>query len=101
VLKLIQVKDIDGIDALEVGDQMVEIVKRSIVRIFDEENVYEGSETSDKDLNDFVESLSFKQLEDLGGFFDSVPKLKKEVEFKCNICETVHTRMLEGLSSFF
>ena len=101
VLKLIQVKDIDGIDTLDVGDQMVEIVKRSIVRIFDEESVYEGSETSDKDLNDFVESLSFKQLEVLGGFFDSVPKLKKEVEFKCNICERVHTRMLEGLSSFF
>jgi len=101
VLKLIQVKDIDGMDTMSQGDQMVEIVKRSIVRIFDEENVYEASETSDKDLNDFVENLSFGQLEVLGNFFDGVPKLKKEVEFKCNLCEAVQTRMLEGLQSFF
>lgn len=101
VLKLIQVKDIDGMADMHQADQLVEIVKRSIVRIFDEENVYEASETSDKDLNDFIENLSFKQLEILGGFFDSVPKLKKEVEFKCNLCESVQTRMLEGLSSFF
>jgi hypothetical protein len=101
VLKLIQVKDVDGMEEMHQADQMVEIVKRSIVRIFDEENVYEASETSDKDLNDFIENLSFKQLEILGGFFDSVPKLKKEVEFKCNLCESVQTRMLEGLSSFF
>ena len=101
VLKLIQVKDVDGMEEMHQADQMVEIVKRSIVRIFDEENVYEASETSDKDLNDFIENLSFKQLEILGGFFDSVPKLKKEVEFKCNLCESVQTRMLEGLQSFF
>ena len=101
VLKLIQVKDVDGMEEMHQADQMIEIVKRSIVRIFDEENVYEASETSDKDLNDFVENLSFKQLEILGGFFDSVPKLRKEVEFKCNLCESVQTRMLEGLSSFF
>jgi len=101
VLKIIQVKDIDGLDDLNQADQMVEILKRSVVRIFDEENVYEASETSDNDLNEFVENLSFKQLEVLGEFFDSVPKLKKEVEFKCNLCERVQTRMLEGLSSFF
>ena len=88
-------------DQLDQGDQMVELVKRSIIRIFDEENVYEASETSDTDLNEFIENLSFGQLELLGGFFDSVPKLKKEVEFKCNLCERVQTRMLEGLSSFF
>ncbi|SVC15457.1 uncharacterized protein METZ01_LOCUS268311, partial [marine metagenome] len=101
VLKLIQVKDIGGMDELDQGDQMVELVKRSIIRIFDEENVYEASETSDSDLNDFIENLSFGQLELLGGFFDSVPKLKKEIEFKCNLCESVQTRMLEGLQSFF
>lgn len=101
VLKLIQVKDIGGMDELDQGDQMVELVKRSIIRIFDEENVYEASETSDTDLNEFIENLSFGQLEELGGFFDSVPKLKKEIEFKCNLCESVQTRMLEGLQSFF
>ena len=101
VLKLIRVKDISGIDELPDAEQVIELLKRSIVRIFDKENVHDISDISSKDLDEFIDNLAFGQLELLGDFFDKAPKLQKEVEFKCNTCETINTRMLEGLQSFF
>ena len=101
VLKLIRVKDIGGIDELPEAEQVIELLKRSVVRIFDAENVHDISDIASKDLDEFIDNLAFGQLEQLGDFFDKAPKLQKEVEFKCNTCETINTRMLEGLQSFF
>ena len=101
VLKLMKVKDIGGLDELNEADQVIELLKRSIVRIFDAENVHEASDINSKDLDEFIDNLAFGQLEKLGDYFDKAPKLQKEVEFKCNTCETINTRMLEGLQSFF
>mgnify|MGYP001199340699 CR=1 FL=1 len=101
VLQLMRVKDISGIEELPEAEQVIELLKRSIVRIFDAENVHEASDISSKDLDEFIDNLAFGQLDTLGEFFDKAPKLQKEVEFKCNTCETINTRMLEGLQSFF
>jgi hypothetical protein len=100
-LQLLKVKNMDGVDKLPQEEQVIEILKRSIVSIFDGENVYNTSEISSSDINEFVDSLTYGQITLLGEWFDQAPKLTKDVSFKCNKCSTEQTRHLEGLQSFF
>jgi hypothetical protein len=100
-LSMIKVKDIKGIDKLKQDEQIFEILKRSIVTVFDEENVYVASDISESDLNEFIDSLTLSQLQLLGQFFDDAPKLSHTVSYKCNLCGEESTKTLEGLQSFF
>ena len=72
-----------------------------MVRVFDNENVYEATDMTDKDMIEFIESLTFQQLELITEFFDNLPKLSHEVEGKCNICDSTTKRTLEGINTFF
>ena len=101
VLRFPMVKDLSGVDDLPVGEQPIELVKRSMVQIFDGETVYNTNEIEQKELNEFIDSLTFKQLETIGGFFDNLPRLSHDIEFFCDVCKVSNTQTLEGLQSFF
>jgi len=94
------VKNIKSLGSGEDAD-VVEILTACIDSIFDEENVYMADETSDKDLLEFVESLTFGQLEQLSIWFESLPKLTYTTSGACEVCGKETTRTLEGLQSFF
>ncbi len=91
-------KHFDNVDEI---DQPVEVLKGSIVSIFDQESSYDADDVSKKDMVDFVDSLTFKQVELLGEYFDGLPKLEHEVDFTCKICETQQSKTISGLNSFF
>jgi hypothetical protein len=99
MLKSPTVKSMSDIENAE--DNVVEILKSCIESIFDEENVYEASETSSSDLNDFVESLTFGQLALVSDWFEDLPKLSKDVSGTCGVCNKEVSKRLEGLQSFF
>ena len=99
VLSPPKVKDVGGMEGNE--QDALELIIRSIKQVFDGEAVYEAADMSNKDMTEFVESLTFPQLELLTVYFDSLPKLSHEVEGKCNLCDSVTKRTLEGINSFF
>ncbi len=99
VLSAPAVKNVQGLDGGE-ADALTLII-RSIRQVFDGESVFEADEMSTKDMTEFVESLTFPQLEMLTEYFDSLPKLSHTVEGKCNICSETNKRTLEGINSFF
>lgn len=99
VLSAPAVKNVQGLDGGE-ADALTLII-RSIRQVFDGESVFEADEMSTKDMTEFVESLTFPQLEMLTAYFDSLPKLSHTVEGKCNICSETNKRTLEGINSFF
>ena len=82
-------------------DDTLGLICKCVVRVFDNENVYEATDMTDKDMLEFIESLTFKQLELITEFFDNLPKLSHEVEGKCNICDSTTKRTLEGINTFF
>jgi hypothetical protein len=55
----------------------------SIDYIYDKENVYYAKDASEEELIDFVESLNREQFAMIQTFFESIPRLKKEIKFKC------------------
>jgi len=91
-------KDVDKKDVVKLT---FDFIIDSIDFIYDKENIYYAKETNRDELLAFVESLSSNQFNKLEKFFDTIPKLKKTIEKKCEKCGYQHTIVMEGLQSFF
>ena len=96
-----RVSDVNQVQGKDQATQTLEMLKNSIVTIFDEENVYPTADASTNELNEFVESITMTQLELLTEFFNSIPALEIDVESQCNKCQRDITTKLRGLNSFF
>ena len=75
------------------------IIRDSIEYVYDQETVYDDF-TKD-DAEKFLDSLSKTQFEKIAEFFNTMPKLRHEVKYKCKGCKKNETLLLEGLQSFF
>lgn len=76
-----------------------DIMVSCIEFVFDNDNVY--SDFTQQELKDWVEGLNQTQFKQITDFFDGIPKLSHEVEWKCKDCGQTETVKLEGLQSFF
>lgn len=79
----------------------MEILKSSVVQIYDEENVYDLSEYSDTETGEFFESLTVAQIEKIADFLNNVPSLSHSIETVCPICSKDQVIELKGLENFF
>lgn len=91
----------DKLDDLDQIDSVFEIVADSIDMIYDGEEVYHASETPREEILDFLNNLTSEQFIKIQRFFETMPKLTAEVEYKCPICGKEHNKVLEGLANFF
>jgi len=101
VLRYPTVKDMEKITIATEAEQSIEVLKASITQIFDAENIYEEADMSADDKAEFVENLTFPQIEKLSAFFMGMPKLQGKIGYTCNTCGKQNERILEGLQSFF
>lgn len=69
--------------------------------IHDGEQFYYAKETTREELVEFIDSLNTDQFSKIEEFFNNLPKLRKEVRFKCKKCGFEHLIEAEGLESFF
>ena len=79
----------------------MKLITSSIDMIFNEEESWNASESTEKELEDFIEQLNSKQFQTIEKFFDTMPKLSHRVKVtnpKTNVESTV---ILEGLAAFF
>lgn len=101
IVRVPNVNDLQDVGDVDEGDSGLFVMKKSIETIFDAENVYEVSDVSKEDLDEFIDSLTLQQVEKVGSYFNDLPRLEKEVEYQCNLCGTKQSRTLVGLQSFF
>ena len=93
--------DMKGFNALGETKSLFEMVKRCIHEVHDGEEIYRRVDMSEKDLEDFIDSMSSKNFESVGEFFSSMPKLSYDLEVE-NPKTTVKSVIpIEGLQSFF
>ena len=79
----------------------MKVITSSIDMIFSEEESWNASESTPKELEEFIEQLNSKQFQTIEKFFDTMPKLSHRVKVtnpKTNVESTV---ILEGLAAFF
>ena len=101
VLRLLKVGDTKGVVDMPENEVIFYLLNKSIDRIFDAESVYERNDITNEDVDEFIENLTINQLGKLSDFFEHAPKLTKKVDFKCEICGTQQSRVLQGLQNFF
>jgi hypothetical protein len=78
-----------------------DIIKGSIDSIYDAENVYSRNDMDEKELDEFIESMDHSQFQKLQEFFDSMPRVKHEVEIENPKTGVKSKVLLQGLQSFF
>ena len=92
--------DILGLDTDNM-DEILNVIISCIEYIYDEDQIYYAKDTPKKELVEFVENMKQSDLEKISKFFDTLPKIKKEIDFDCKKCGYSEKIMLEGVQSFF
>ena len=82
-------------------DEVFNIVVDCIDYIYNEEEVFHAKEQTKQELLDFLNNLSSDQFAEVQKFFETMPKLKHEIDYVCPVCSKEHHKVLEGLNSFF
>lgn len=82
-------------------DVLFAVILECIEYIYNEDEIYYAKETQPEDLMEFINNLTKEQLEKITTFFNTIPKLKKDMSFDCPHCKAHNEIVIEGLSNFF
>ena len=82
-------------------DTTMHVITSCIDIIYNAEESWKASESTTKELQDFVEQLNTKQFKDIENFFNTMPKLSHKIKVKNPKTEVESEVVLEGLASFF
>ena len=82
-------------------DLVMEIIRNSLLEIIQGEEVFSAQDHTKAELDEFVNSLNSGQFKKLQDYYESLPKLKQDIEYTCEKCGKTETETLEGLASFF
>jgi hypothetical protein len=89
---------IKGLDEIE---GIIKIIVSCVDYIYDDETLYYSKDISEKEMIEFIDSLTREQFTKVQEFFETIPKLKKDLKFICGKCKYEETLILEGIQSFF
>ena len=78
-----------------------DLIIQCIDQIYNEEESWAASDSTKKELNDFVEQLNSKQFKEVEMFFDTMPKLTHTLKVINPNTKVENEIVLEGLSAFF
>ena len=95
VMKRLENLDTDDLD------KVFSVVADSIDYIYQGEEIFYGKEQKHEELLQFLNNLTSEQFVKVQQFFATMPRIKKEIEYTCPVCQKHHRKMLEGMQSFF
>ena len=96
IMKYPLLQDMSGIRT----DGMSQTMQSFASEIHDGDTIFHRIDISDKDLEDFLESMDTKQLETLMQFFETMPKVRHTVEVTNPKTKVKSEIVLEGMESF-
>ncbi len=101
VMKFPSVKVLENTPENTSAPDLVEYLVRSCIdQIFDEDEVYLASESSEAELQEFIEGLDVQTFQKIREFFDSLPSLYHKLEYT-NANGNERVIELKTLSDFF
>ena len=103
VLKYPTLKNYDvgrGLDNIEI-DKVFNILIDCIDHIFEGDKIYPAKDTSKQELKEFIESLPQDAFTKIKTFFDTMPKLKHEIEVTNPNTKVTSKIVLTGIADFF
>lgn len=94
------IQQIEGMDSTDT-EAVFNVIVKCIDVIYDGEDLHYAKEQTKEELMQFLENLTSEQFKKVQNFFETMPKLRKEVTYDCPVCGHHHEKVVEGLSSFF
>lgn len=83
VLRDLTLKDVfcdEVLDKMDSYNTVLNLIAKSVVQIFDEENVYDAKEVKLEEIVNFIESLRKEHFDKLANFFETIPTMRLEDE---------------------
>ena len=81
-------------------EKMTQLVKRCIDTVDTKDETINRVDMSADEIDEFIQSFSGKQLEDVLNFFETMPKVRHIVEVTNPITKVKGEVLLEGIESF-
>jgi len=100
-LKDMQARVIKGKEKESATNNYFDIVAQSIEYIYDGQQIFYTKEQTKEEVLTFVENLTSEQFKKLINFFNTMPKLTKDIKWNCSVCSKEQFRKIEGLANFF
>jgi hypothetical protein len=82
-------------------DKIFDVVALSVDYIYQGEEIFYAKEQKHEEVLQFLNNLTSDQFLKIQNFFATMPRIKKEIEYTCPVCQKQHKKMLEGMQSFF
>jgi hypothetical protein len=99
IVRTIPIADIGKVS--DKPEDFVKMLALCIESIYDDANVYNHNDVSEKELTEFVESLSRPQVQKIEEFIANQPKLSHKESYTCHECGKTHKIEMAGLQDFF
>ena len=77
------------------------VIIECISAVINGEERIDINEVPSKDVEDFVDSMNNQQLQNISKFVETIPSLKKDIEFDCSHCGHHNKITLQGIQDFF
>jgi hypothetical protein len=82
-------------------DDSFDLIGSCIEQVYSQEESWNSSDFSKKELNEFIEQLSSKQFKEIEKFFETMPKLSHIIKLINPNTKVESEVVLEGLAAFF
>lgn len=92
---------LDIANAGEMDDEAAfDVIKSCIESVYEDDKVYDMNDSTREEVNEFFDSLSSEHFNKIQKFFDTMPRLKHEIEYVTKSGEK-KKYVLEDVSDFF
>tara|TARA_B100000035_G_scaffold116692_1_gene98868 strand:+ start:1647 stop:2369 length:723 start_codon:yes stop_codon:yes gene_type:complete len=91
----------ETVDGSSEVSQSLSMITSCIDMIYNQEESWEASDYSKKELDDFIGQLNTKQFKEIEKFFTTMPKLSHKIVVKNPTTKVESEVVLEGLAAFF
>ena len=98
VMKYPTLKDLTNLDTKKT-EELFKVIPKCIKSVYEGEKIIE--DFTDEEINDFENNLNSVQFKSIQDFFETMPRLKHDIEVDNPVTKTKSTVTLEGVQSFF
>ena len=101
VLRWPTIKDISDLKTDDLVSGTMYLVNRCITEITEGDTIHRRSDFSDKELTEFIDSLPTDTFEEIGKFFETMPKLLHVINVENPKTKVKGEVTIEGIDNFF
>jgi hypothetical protein len=103
VLKYPNLDNITAFDQLDPDDidGIFNLIIDSIDYIYQGNETYYAKEQTREDLTEFLDNLTSDQFASIVKFYETMPRLRQDVKYRCPVCMKEHNKYIEGIETFF